>query len=89
MARGKEMRRNEEDNWGTKRCMDRRVPARIRRDVLMEEWFATSIKNLVCFWPTDIEEKLFALGILSVSRSPTWSPDFSGLFLLKPFSRPV
>lgn len=31
--------------------------------VLIEEWFAPSIKNLVCFWPTDIEEKLFASGI--------------------------
>lgn len=31
--------------------------------VLIEEWFAPSIKNLVCFWPTDIEEKVFALGI--------------------------
>lgn len=31
--------------------------------ILIEEWFAPSIKNLVCFWPTDIEEKLFASGI--------------------------
>jgi len=34
-----------------------------RTGVLIEEWFAPSIKNLVCFWPTDIEEKLFASGI--------------------------
>lgn len=34
-----------------------------RAGVLIEEWFAPSIKNLVCFWPTDIEEKLFASGI--------------------------
>ena len=31
-----------------------------------------SIKNLVCFWPTDIEEKLFALGI----RAPRVSRTF-------------
>lgn len=55
-------------------CTDRHLAAREKEEVkreaggreasvLIEEWFAPSIKNLVCFWPTDIEEKLFAWGI--------------------------
>lgn len=55
-VRGKKRRRRSES--GKEREEREREPG-----VLIEEWFAPSIKNLVCFWPTDIEEKLFASGI--------------------------
>lgn len=37
-----------------------------RRYILTEECSAVPVKNLVCFWPTDIEENLFAREIYSI-----------------------
>lgn len=57
-VRGKKRRRRSESGKEGEEREREREPG-----VLIEEWFAPSIKNLVCFWPTDIEEKLFASGI--------------------------
>lgn len=56
-------RRQTDISLGEKKRMREERKEERKAGILIEEWFAPSIKNLVCFWPTDIEEKLFASGI--------------------------